>query len=95
LVLDKIYVKKKTLLLTAVASLTIAAHADDEKDLQRAVARWEGHLNQAWNDLTPAQRDSIRADERKWIIWKDSLPPAARLEALGKRVDYLDSLAHK
>jgi lysozyme inhibitor LprI len=87
--------KRTILLLTALASLTIALHADEEQDLERAAARWEGHLNSAWSQLTPAQRNMLRADERRWIVWKDSLPLAARLEALGKRVDYLHSFLNK
>jgi hypothetical protein len=83
------------LLLTAIASLTIALYADEEKDLERAAARWEGHLNSAWSQLSPAQRNMLRDEERKWIVWKDSFPIAARLEALGKRVDYLHSFLHK
>ena len=80
--------KKIALLLTV---LTITAHAQIESDLLRSLSRAERKLNEVWNEkLTPAERQELRPDERKWVRWKDTLPLEQEEQAVWARVDFLN-----
>jgi hypothetical protein len=70
--------------------LTISAHAQTEDDLLRSLSRADRKLNEIWNEkLTPAQREELRPDERKWVLWKDTLPLEQEEQAVWARVDFL------
>jgi hypothetical protein len=58
------------------------------------LGRAEGHLNRIWNErLTSADRENLRADERRWIAWKEGLPLEKAEQAVWARVDYLEKYA--
>jgi hypothetical protein len=46
-------------------------------------------LNQTWSQLSPRQRALLRYEERKWIIYKDSLALEKRLIEIENRDTYL------
>jgi hypothetical protein len=84
--------KKLTLSLMALA---ITAHAQSENDLLRSLSRADRNLNQIWNEkLTPGEREELRSDERKWALWKDTLPLEQKEQAVWARVDFLDKFVH-
>ena len=48
-----------------------------------------------WNvfyRLSPAGQQRLKADEIRWINWKDSLPLADRIDATYERIAALDQL---
>lgn len=48
-----------------------------------------------WNiyyGLSPAEQQRLKADEIRWINWKDSLPLADRVEATYERIAALEQL---
>jgi hypothetical protein len=88
--------KKPIILLTTLAMWAGGAVAQTENDILRANSRGERHLNTVWNDtLTASMRDALRAEERKRIVWKDSLPLDAQSGACADRCDYLREYARK
>jgi hypothetical protein len=55
------------------------------------VEEHEAELNKVWNELSPSQRDALRADEKRWIAWKDTLGLTDKMIEISKRIDYLKS----
>ena len=51
----------------------------------------EAELNKVWNELSPSRRDALRADERRWIAWKDTLGLTDQMIEIRKRINYLKS----
>jgi hypothetical protein len=81
-------------LILCVMALAITAHAQSENDLLRSLSRADRHLNEIWNErLTPADREKLRADERKWVLWKDGLPLEKEEQAVWARVEFLEKYA--
>jgi hypothetical protein len=82
-------------LILSLMALAITAHAQSENDLLRSLSRADRNLNRIWNEkLTPAEREELRADERKWALWKDGLPLEQKEQAVWARVDFLDKFIH-
>jgi hypothetical protein len=81
-------------LIPCLMALAITAHAQSENDLLRSLGRAEGKLNRIWNErLTAADREHLRADERKWVVWKEGLPLEKEEQAVWARVDFLAQYA--
>jgi hypothetical protein len=79
---------KKLILYLMV--LVVTAHAQTEDDYRRSLSHAEKRLNDIWNmRLTPTERNELRADERKWVVWKDKLPLEKEEAAVGARIDFL------
>jgi hypothetical protein len=77
-------------------ALAITAHAQSENDYRRSLGRAEGNLNRIWNErLTAADREQLRADERRWVAWKETLPLEQEEQAVWKRVYFLEDYAEK
>jgi hypothetical protein len=87
---------RRFILSSAVlVSLTILAYAQRENDLLRSLNRADRNLNQIWNEkLTPGEREELRTDERKWVLWKDALPLEQKEQAVWARVDFLNNFIH-
>lgn len=51
----------------------------------------EAELNKVWNELSANQRNALRAEEKRWIAWKDTLDLGGKMEALSDRIRYLKS----
>ena len=82
-------------LILSLMALAITAHAQSENDLLRSLSRADRNLNQIWNEkLTPAEREELRSDERKWALWKDTLPLEQEEQAVWARVDFLNKFVH-
>ena len=50
-------------------------------------------LEEAWEALSPAQRDSMRADEQKWEAQNNAEPFQIRLQSITNRAAWLWHLA--
>jgi hypothetical protein len=88
---------KKFILLAALASLIIAvpvqAHHDWSAILEQ-LDNDEADLNQAWLSLSQYQRDTLRQEERRWVVWKESLDIYRKIDAVEARTAYLRHLAN-
>jgi hypothetical protein len=51
----------------------------------------EAELNKVWNELSASQRNMLRAEEKRWIAYKDTLDLGGKMEALRDRITYLKS----
>jgi len=85
--------KKIFLLLTAVASLTIADYSA-KADSPATDAAEQVLFNVWWSDLSPIQRDTLKSDEIKFVERILNLPESEQLFELNKRIEYLRSLSH-
>jgi hypothetical protein len=84
----------KKLTVLSLMALAFSAHAQSENDLLRSLSRADRHLNEIWNmRLTPDDRNALRADERRWVAWKDTLSLKEQEQAVWKRVDFLQDYA--
>jgi hypothetical protein len=63
-----------------------------DTEAENALATQEKNLNYAWSRLTPAQRNRLRAEERRWIAYKDQLPIIERTEEVNKRTQIILAL---
>jgi hypothetical protein len=69
-----------------------SAQAQTENDYLRDLSHAERKLNEYWNErLTPTDRDRLRADERRWAAWKDTLSTEQEAAAVWKRIDFLQA----
>ena len=87
--------KKLILLVLAMASLLPTAKLSANTlyaDQLAFIKTQEAELNQVWKRLSATQRNAIRADEKRWIAWKDTLGLGPKMEALDQRIAYLKSL---
>ena len=76
--------------------LALNVRAQSEDDLLRSLSRADRNLNRVWNEtLTAVQREELRADERKWALWKDTLPLEKKEQAVWARVDFLNQFVHR
>jgi hypothetical protein len=80
-------------LILCLTSPVVTAHAQTEDDYRRSLSHAEKGLNDIWNmRLNPTERDELRADERKWVVWKDKNDvglrgPAAATDAFMGKLD--------
>lgn len=82
----------KKLIPCLLITCALSAQAQTENDYERGLAHAEHKLNEYWNmRLTPTDRDHLRADERRWAAWKDTLSIDKEEEAIWKRIDFLQA----
>lgn len=85
---------KPIIIILAITSFITAAKLPAPTHYREQLAIVEEHeaeLNRVWNELSPSQRDALRADERRWIAWKDTLGLTDQMIEIGKRINYLKS----
>ena len=86
--------KKLIFLFLVIASLTPAVKLPANTlyaDQLAYIEKQEAELNRVWNKLSAGQRNALRAEEKRWIAWKDTLDLGRKMEALDKRITYLKS----
>jgi hypothetical protein len=86
--------KKLIFLFLAIVSLTPAAKLPAHTlyaDQLAYIDEQEAELNKVWAELSVSQRNALRAEEKRWIAWKDTLGLGDKMEALEKRITYLKS----
>ena len=86
--------KKLMILFLAIASWTPAARLPAHTlyaDQLAYIEKQEAELNKVWNKLSASQRNALRAQEKRWIAWKDTLGLGGKMEALDTRITYLKS----
>jgi hypothetical protein len=64
----------------------MSAHAAGSEE------QWDQALNEAWQLLSPAQRQELKQDEHEWVQWKQKLPDEARYNAIENREMYLRAI---
>src|SRR5215471_8542785 len=80
----------KKIIITALIGLTSYAYGETLTPEQRQENdRLEQALNQAWQQLSPGQRQSLRQEQRAWVKSKDTLEYGRRHQALEDRTAYL------
>ena len=86
--------KKVIFLFLAIASLTpivrLPAHTLYADQLAY-IEEQEAELNKVWAELSGSQRNALRAEEKRWIAWKETLSLGDKMEALENRITYLKS----
>ena len=86
--------KRLILLFLAIGSLTPAAKLPAHTlyaDQLAYIEEQEAELNKVWAELSGSQRNELRAEEKRWIAWKETLDLGSKMEALEKRITYLKS----
>ena len=87
--------KKLILLFLAIGSRTPAAKLPAHTlyaDQLAYIEEQEAELNKVWAELkSGSQRNALRAEEKRWIAWKETLDLGGKMEALEKRITYLKS----
>jgi hypothetical protein len=86
---------KKLIFLFLAIAMTPAAKLPAHTlyaDQLAYIEEQEAELNKVWAELSASQRNALRAEEKRWIVWKDTLGLGDKMEALEKRITYLKSL---